>query len=527
MIIYIAAVLALTVAAFYVWVEFVSLKPPKDAKNLYFPPRYPGVLGFFTQHLLNFYPQGFHPKDKNGGPKYGGDMLYQLEIAEQARQAGKKGIFVAFTVFGPRITLIEPKDVQHVLIGNASSYCKGPDPYKKLEFILGETNLVTMRDENMHTIHRKMLAPFFSQKMLAMIAEQVDSKHIAKLCDAIHKEYILNEDAKNNGSDILDHLYSQTALGIISESAFLETHVEDMDIGSEFEKLQAVGNGNFYLVHLPLWVRELGIRFSMQGRRVYKQAEYHLNNFRKAVDLMTASSKKRGAENQRSVVDTLVHQKEVPLTPEMIQSHGVTMLAAGFETTKSAISWSTYLLAWNPRVQDVLFDELQEVVHPTAVPNLDDIKDLPYLNAVVKEALRYRPPVPSVVRLALKDDTLPSGLKIEAGDRLVISPLMMHHNPSIYDNPEQFRPERWINEEEAARIKENGGMCGFMPFLKGKRVCIGEQFAINEVLMVLATVVRRYKIEKADPNDLFPFVTHAVTIRPLTSKKLKLIPRTD
>lgn len=503
----VAVLVALVVAAFLF--ARSKLAPPADSEKIYFPDRSPGLLGFFNQHLsLAFKLPAFQ---------------FYLDCATEARRRGKKAFFIGLTFMGRRVFPIEMRDQQYILVGNASNYVKGPDPYEKFEFILGRHNLVTIRDEALHTVHRKILAPCFAPKILAYIADTVISKNVEECMANVENEFVKEgSEGKKNGSDKLDHFFSEEALGIISEAAFRQRTVDGVDVGHEFDKLQNLGAGNFMYVLIPLFLRELGVRFVPKFKKVYASAQSSLGKLRAATAEMVRQAKARDVDDQKSVVDILAH--ETTFTEEEVASHAITTISAGHETTSKGLSFTAYLLAWNPKIQEILYDELSEVVHRTAVPNLDDIKDLPYLNAVIKESLRLLPPVPAVARVALKADVLPSGLRVNAGECVVVSPMICHHDPTVYGaDVEEFKPDRWLDGKDE-ELRARGGICHYMPFLVGKRNCIGQNFAQNELLLTIATLVRRYRLEKGE-GETFPSRSYAITMRPYPPKKMKLIPR--
>lgn len=507
------ALVAITIiaglVALYCWLES-KMAAPIDADKFYFPPRAPGLAGYFTQHLtLTFDPK----RDA---------FQFQLDSVAEARRQGKKAVFFLLSALGRRILPVETRDAQYMLVGNASNYEKPADPYQKIEFILGTHNLVTMRDEALHTVHRNILAPCFSAKLLAEISDTIISKNVEECMENVRKGFVECPDGRSNGSDKLDHYFSEEALGIISEAAFRQRTVDGIDVGREFEKLQNLGAGNFMYVQIPLFIRNIAVRWIPAFKKTYDLAQASLERLRAATAMMVKDAKKRGPDDQKSVVDILAHEKT--FDEEIIGSHAVTMISAGHETTSKGLAFTAYLLAWNPRAQDLLFDELEEVVHSRAVPNLEDIKDLPYLNAVLKESLRLLPPVPAVARVAVKDDVLPSGLKIRAGETVIVSPMVCHYDPNTYGaDVDEFKPERWLNggEEE---IRRRGGVAAHIPFLAGRRDCIGRHFAMNEMLLTIATLVRRYRIEKIE-GDSFPSRVLAITLRPFPAKKLRLILR--
>ena len=504
-----AVIVALAVAvAAVLLVAYLAAPRPAHPRGMYFPAPERSLAGLFYQHLRLYLP--------DNGDAYN----YLLAEVNHARHCRHDAVVIALTCFAPRIVLLHASDGQHCLVGNASNYVKGADPYEKIEFILGKTGLVVLRDEAQHTAMRKLVAPAFNPRLLAILADTVASKHVAEMCRAIDREYG-TELALKCGSAELDQIFSEVALNIIAESAFRRVDVSGTNVAAEFAKLQDLSLRNFKYVFLPLWARRIAITVVPFARSLFTQVAGSIAKIRHAAVLMVTDARSRPADedNQRSLVDVLAH--ESAMTDDMVGDAALTFMLAGHETTAKALAWTAYLLAYHPRAQEALFDELVDAVPRAAVPNLDDVKNLQMLNNVIKESMRVRPPVPSVMRCAVRADTLPSGLRIAAGEKVLIAPIVFHHDPAIWGHDaEEFRPERWEAPELAAKL----GLCGYMPFLIGKRNCIGKDFAMNELLLTIATLCRRYVIECVE-DEPFPLRRVAITLRPHPPSKLRLIKR--
>jgi cytochrome P450 len=166
-----------------------------------------------------------------------------------------------------------------------------------------------------------------------------------------------------------------------------------------------------------------------------------------------------------------------PLPDEEIRDELLTLIMAGYETTTSALAWSFERLMRTPRVMEALLADLGG--------------DGAYLDAVVKESLRARPVVPVVAR-KLRDDVELGGYEAPAGSVLMVSVYLLHQDPSIYPSPEEFRPERFLDEKDDAAI--------WIPFGGGTRRCLGARFAELEMKTVLRTVLEGTKLRAANPT---------------------------
>ncbi|MFV0369862.1 MAG: cytochrome P450 [Hyphomicrobiaceae bacterium] len=167
-------------------------------------------------------------------------------------------------------------------------------------------------------------------------------------------------------------------------------------------------------------------------------------------------------------------------------------LWAGTETTALTLAWSLYLLSNHPEAAKRVIKESEEVLgdrEPTAA----DYTALIYTRSVIQETMRLYPPVWGLIRVAANDDEI-AGFKINAGDRVVVFGYSAHHNPRFWDEPEEFRPERWMDKSKR-QVKYS-----YIPFGAGKRSCIGGAMSQVENTLALALLLRRFRPEYVGPN---------------------------
>ncbi|XP_045846000.1 cytochrome P450 4F2-like isoform X3 [Meles meles] len=179
------------------------------------------------------------------------------------------------------------------------------------------------------------------------------------------------------------------------------------------------------------------------------------------------------------------------LSDEDIRAEADTFMFEGHDTTASGLSWVLYNLAKHPEYQERCRQEVQELLRDREPQEIewDDLAQLPFLTMCIKESLRLHPPVTVIARRSTQDVGLPDGRVIPKGNICVISIFGIHHNPSIWPDPEVYNPFRFDPEN----IKERSPLA-FIPFSAGPRNCIGQTFAMTEMKVVLALTLLRFRV---------------------------------
>jgi cytochrome P450 len=192
------------------------------------------------------------------------------------------------------------------------------------------------------------------------------------------------------------------------------------------------------------------------------------------------------------------------LDRRQLRDEVMTLLLAGFETTANALTWAFVLLDSAPDLAARLRAEVDSVLDGR-VPTADDLSRLVYTRAVVEEVLRLRPPLWAVPRVANREDVV-DGYRIPAGDLVVLLPYVTHRHRDFWEDPETFDPTRFLPEQRRAVSR-----WAYFPFGGGKRVCLGQHFALMEAQLVLSMVVSRLDLHRV---DRVPAEDAYVTLRP-------------
>lgn len=200
----------------------------------------------------------------------------------------------------------------------------------------------------------------------------------------------------------------------------------------------------------------------------------------KGADLLSALISAQDADGSR-------------MNDHQLRDEVMTLFVAGHETTALALTWALFLLAEHPEVMKRLVAEISEIIG-TRIPEFNDIPCLRYAGMVAKEVLRLYPPSWTIPRQAIRDCEI-RGYFVPAGTSVTISQWVMHRDQRYFDDPTEFRPERWDKD-----LEKNLPPFVYFPFGGGPRQCIGQSLAITEMILVLAMLARGFDFElQADP----------------------------
>ncbi|MEP1961891.1 MAG: cytochrome P450 [Tateyamaria sp.] len=181
----------------------------------------------------------------------------------------------------------------------------------------------------------------------------------------------------------------------------------------------------------------------------------------------------------------------------------LTFIVAGHETTALTLAWSMYLVAFDQDVQDAARAEAQSVLQGRAATG-EDVKQLPLIRQIIDEALRLYPPAGVVSRTAMANDVL-CGREIRKGDTVMLPIYALHRSKVLWDDPDAFRPDRFADPKAVDRY-------AYLPFGDGPRICIGASFALQEAVIILATMLSRFKVKPVPGRDPEPVMI--LTLRP-------------
>lgn len=367
--------------------------------------------------------------------------------------------------------LTHPDHIQHVLVTNHENYVKS-DGYKQVALLLGN-GLLTAEGKEWHD-NRKALQPSFHKTEL---------KKLLPAVWATGKQYI---QALGNVEKLrLDTEMSGLTLTILLNSLI---HSEDEEILIKMSEHLTFGQ-EFIVdrirnpIKWPLW---LPFKSNRQYHHMIKDSNLLIQ---KAIEDRQTSNKK----DIKDLLTTLLENHDSISGFTQIRDEVLTFLVAGHKTSALGMAWGLHLLAHHPAIQERMFEEVKDLA------DLDDIdllnySNLKYTSNVVKEILRYYPPIWNIVRKANEPDNI-DGVDIPKGHQMMLSIYELHRHPDFWENPTEFNPDRFLAMKSFHKFQ-------YLPFGGGPRFCIGNNFALYEMMLLLVQFVRNYRLLPHSPKEI-------------------------
>jgi cytochrome P450 len=392
---------------------------------------------------------------------------------------------------GPRhgFLINDPADIRHVLQDNARNYQKSP-LYNKLRIFLGN-GLLTSEGE-FWLRQRRIAQPAFHRDRVAELASLMAA--LARLTASRWQAIA----ASRQPVDVVDEMMRLTRTIVLRTLLGADLGPYTVRIDEAWTLINEYIGESFWSLSLTDWMPTSKKRRFDQARAVLRAAVDHVIQERRhggveRPDLLSMLMAARDEESGEAMTD------------EQLRVEVVTFLLAGQETTALALTWTWYLLSQHLHAQRRLEDEIDSVLdgHP---PGYRDLAHLHYTRMVIDEAMRLYPPAWGFSRQALADDTV-GGYRLPRGWLAFVIPYVLHRHPALWEEPETFDPERFSAERSAERPK-----FAYLPFGAGPRQCIGNQFALIEAHLIVATLAQRYRLHLVPGQNVEPWPL--ITLRP-------------
>ncbi|XP_045405667.1 cytochrome P450 4F2-like [Lemur catta] len=402
----------------------------------------------------------------------------------------------------PLITLCHPDFVRSVLSASAAVAPKDVIFYSFLKPWLGDGILLSTGDK--WSRHRHMLTPAFHFNILKPYV-----KIFNKSVNIMHAKW---QHLASEGSahlDMFEHISLMT-LDSLQKCVFsFDSHCQEnpseyIAAISELSALIVKRNRQLFLhVDFLYYLTPDGWRFRRACDLVHDFTDAIIQERRRTLESQGVDDflKAKAKSKTLDFIDVLLLAKDEDgkeLSDEDIRAEADTFMFGGHDTTASGLSWVLYNLARHPEHQERCRQEVRELLRDREPMEIEweDLAQLPFLTMCIKESLRLHPPVTAISRRCTKDIVLPDGRVIPKGNVCTISIFGIHHNPSVWLDPEVYDPFRFDPENP-----QNSSPLAFIPFSAGPRNCIGQTFAMTEMKVVLALTLLRFRVL---PHDTEP-----------------------
>eukprot|EP00743_Colponemidia_sp_Colp-15_P010025 GILK01011003.1.p1 GENE.GILK01011003.1~~GILK01011003.1.p1 ORF type:complete len:492 (+),score=87.80 GILK01011003.1:68-1543(+) len=411
------------------------------------------------------------------------DFLWELHV--------KYGTFSLAVPFASRsIFISDPVDVEHVLKTKFDTYQKGPIFKSLFDELLGD-GIFNVDGASWH-MQRKTASMLFSARNFRDYMSKV---FIEKVQATILPAY---EATAASGSDIdVQRLFSTYTMHSICKIGF-GVDIEGDQGGSVFAKAfddaQLSIERRFFT---PLW--KVVPLFVASERRL-RQCVATLDAF--AYEIIDKRRKDTSVKEREDFLSLFICQRDddgKEFSDRFLRDIVMNFLLAGRDTTSSALTWATYMLATYPHTQTKAQEEVDSCLKNGDL-SYDTIKEMRFLGAIVDETIRLYPPVPRDGKHVMEDDVLPNGYKVSAGCMITYMPYVMGRMTSLWgEDALEFKPERWL-----APGFVRPSPYKYSAFQGGPRICLGQNMAILQLKLTLAMILQKYTFSLSPGHPVVP-----------------------
>lgn len=402
--------------------------------------------------------------------------------------------------------LLHPDDAKHVLQENNRNYRKS-ESYRVLGLFLG--NGLLNSEGDFWRRQRRLAQPAFHKQRLALLAQTM----IAEGQELVNRWLKPASDKPVNVSvDMME-----VTLSIVTKSLF------GADVKHQLGGLSASLNTiiDFANETLTSFVR-IPLQYPTPRNLAFKRSVQRVE----AIIYEIIEGRRRELAthpnaNHDDLLDMLLRAQDEEtgesMTDQQLRDEVTTIFMAGHETTAVAMSWALYLLAQHPEIAQKVRQEVLNVVGPTGTPGFEHVRELRYTMQVIQEVMRLYPPAWVVSRRSLGPDTYGEHA-VGPNAYVLISPYVLHRDPAQWACPNAFHPDHFSPGEQRERHPY-----AYIPFGGGPRLCIGNNFALMEMQLLLALLIRQFEFSLATPHqEVRPHAS--ITLRPEGGLQLKVTP---
>ncbi|VEP17476.1 putative cytochrome P450 110 [Hyella patelloides LEGE 07179] len=400
----------------------------------------------------------------------------------------------------PTVMTSNPQAIENIFTASTDKFEVGRGN-KMLTFLVGDNSLLLL-DGKEHKNRRRLLMPPFHGESLQKCSDQIV---------AITNKVIA--DWQPNKAFTVRPVMQEITLRVMLSVVF------GIDSGTRYDRLRELLTALLDIFNTPLsssfmffsFLQKDWGKFSPWGRFLLLKQEIRQLIYAEIAERRELLAS--GTSGLRDIFSLLLLAKDENgegMTDEELHDELITLLFAGHETTASALAWLFYWIHYLPEVQDKLRFELDSVGEN---PDYKTINNLTYLDAIVSETLRIYPIVAGAFGRILTQPISVMGYDLEPKTWLMVSIYSLHHREDLYPDPEQFKPERFLQKTYSPYE--------YIPFGGGNRRCIGSALALLEMKLVTTTVLSRFQLDLTSNHPLFP-VRRGLTLAPPSSFKMRI-----
>ncbi|XP_066543341.1 cytochrome P450 27C1 isoform X2 [Amia ocellicauda] len=422
----------------------------------------------------------------------GFSRIHEIQL-QHARQYGK----IFKSRFGPQFVVsIADRDMvaQVLRAENRAPQRANMESWKEYRDMRGRaTGLISAEGDDWlkmrSVLRQKMMRP----RDVAVFSDDVNEV-VADLIKRIHTLRSEEEDGQTirNINDLYFKYAMEGVASILYERRLgcLEAHIpqQSLEYIAALHLMFSMFKTTMYAGAIPKWLRPIIPKpwkeFCRSWDGLFKFSQIHVD--RKLSEIK--ADIEAGKEVNGGLLTQLLVSKD--MTVEEIYANMTEMLLAGVDTTSFTLSWTTYLLARHPDVQQAIYEELVRNLGHDQVPTAEDITRLPLIRGLVKETLRLFPVLPGNGRIT-KEDMVVGGYLIPKGTQLALCHYSTSLEEECFPSASTFRPERWVRKDTNDHVDNFGSI----PFGYGIRSCIGKRVAELEMHLALAQVLQKFRIE--------------------------------
>lgn len=424
-----------------------------------------------------------------------------LDVLNQNIQTHGDTMYTYIGGLYPGLLTVNPAVIRHVLQKNHRNYKKSPIQFDKMAHFLGK-GLLTSEGEYWLR-QRRLIQPGFHRQRIAGLTQI--------MLDVI-EESIERIETDNRGKkyiDVYPHMM-ELAFRIMARSLF-STDLPEAELRILSDNISALQE---------FIIREIRQPFLEPWFRLSGQVRRHEALARQSDEILLRFIRQRQQSGEakddllQMLLDARYEDTGEGMSERQLLDETTILLVAGHETSACALSWTWYLLGQHPKVVSRLREELHEVLGDRQ-PAFKDLPRLQYTQQVIEESMRLYPPAWITDRVALEDDEA-GGVRIPKGTTIIIYIYGTHRNSGVWDAPERFDPDRFAPEK-----RNDQPAFSYLPFGGGPRLCIGNNFAMMEMQLVLAQMLRHFDIEAPAGQEVTPLPL--ITMRPKEGVRLKFV----